>query len=115
MNTLKVEPKHTLNQSTYPEYFVVEGKLLTNQTGINTYRPDQIEIITYFRLNGNSKPEENALVYLIETVDGSKGILIYRFDAFTDRKVYGFLKEYVDSKNRLYNGKPEIHASNMLQ
>ncbi|MBL7872553.1 MAG: hypothetical protein JNM78_13130 [Cyclobacteriaceae bacterium] len=89
-------------KETYLEHFVVEGKLLTNQKGLNTYTPDQIEIKSYFRLRGNRnrKPEENALVYLLETFDGTKGILIYTFDAFTDCNVYSFLKEHVDNKKK---------------
>ena len=100
MNTPNIEPRYSQHQSTYQENFVVEGKFLSNESGLNTYRPHQIEIASYFRLNENSKPEENGIVYLIETFDGRKGILIYRFDVFTDCKVYNFLKEYVDYKNK---------------
>ncbi len=88
-------------KETYPEYFVVEGKLLTNESGLNTYGPHQIEVITFFRLNKGSDQDENGVVYLIEAFDGCRGILVYRYDVFTDCKVYDFLKEYMDYKNKL--------------
>lgn len=98
---------HTQEQDTvasghpdYPVSFIIEGKMMTDEIGVIYYKPHQIEIKSYFRINGNALPQENGMVYLIETIDGRKGTLVYKFDAFTDCKVFNFLKEYVYSKNK---------------
>ena len=98
MSTPVIDPNKSPDASSFQEHFVVAGKLLTGKTGVTTYKPNQIEIISYFRLNGKSHSEENVIVYLIETFDGRKGTLLYRFDVFTDCIVYNFLREYVDYK-----------------
>jgi hypothetical protein len=89
------------NVSNYPEIFVIDNNMLTDYKGLAQYKPFQIEIKNYFRLNGNANPQHNGMVYLIETYDGRRGILIYKFDAFTDSKVYNFLKDYVDYQHRM--------------
>ncbi len=90
----------TTEHPDYPVSFIVEGKMMTDEVGVIYYKPHQIEIKSYFRLNGNPLPQENGMVYLIETIDGRKGTLVYKFDAFTDCKVFNFLKDYVYSKNK---------------
>lgn len=101
MNISIGEPKASVDESTYQEHFVVEGQSLTSEAGMHAYKPDQIEIITYFKVNVTGNPDENSIVYLIDTFDGRKGMLTYKFDVFTDCKVYDFLKEYVECKNRI--------------
>ena len=40
------------------------------------YTPDQVNIINFFRFEGNSDPDDNAILYVLETQDGTKGTLI---------------------------------------
>lgn len=87
----------------YNELFRVNGKTLTDHTGSNEYKPHEVKIRNYFRLNGNEKPEKNAIAYLLETCDGKKGVLVYRYDVFTDSKVFNFLKAMLDFQNRSVN------------
>jgi hypothetical protein len=79
----------------YRENFQVSGKVLVDEAGTSQYKPHQVKINNYFRLNGNT-PGKNAIVYLIETSDGRKGTLVYRYDAFTDSRVFNFLQDLVD-------------------
>ena len=40
------------------------------------YQPQQIDIVSLFRFEGNSDPSDNAIVYVIETSDGLRGTLV---------------------------------------
>ncbi len=99
---INIQEQATLAQehTDYPVSFFIEGNMMTDEIGVIYYKPHQIEIKSYFRLNGNALPQDNGMVYLIETIDGRKGTLVYKFDAFTDSKVFNFLKGYVYSKNK---------------
>ncbi len=97
VNTLKgsIDPA-----TGYKANFTVSGKTLTDNSGLIHYKPHQVKIRNYFRINGNAKPENNAIAYLLETFDGKKGVLVYNYDVFTDSKVFNFLKAIVDFRNR---------------
>lgn len=80
----------------YKEKFSVSGKELTDEKGLQSYKPHQVKILSYLRLNKNPNPANNAILYLMETFDGKKGILTYKYDAFKDSRVFNFLKDVVD-------------------
>jgi hypothetical protein len=85
----------------YHELFKVTGKTLTDKSGLNEYKPHEVEIRNYFKLNGNAKPEDNAIAYLLETEDGKKGVLVYKYDVFTDSRVFNFIQAIVYFQQRI--------------
>lgn len=86
----------TLLAKDYKEQFNISGKELTDEKGLQLYKPHQVKILSYLRLNKNPNPANNAIIYLMETFDGKKGTLIYKYDAFKDSRVFNFLKKVVD-------------------
>jgi hypothetical protein len=85
----------------YTEDFRITERGLESLHRHSNYKPEQIEIINFFRFEGESDPDDNAILYVIETNDGTKGILIDVFGVYNNPKVSKFIKnvETVKKKN----------------
>ena len=57
------------------------------------YRPEQVQVINFFRFEGMSDPDDNAILYIIETDDGGKGTLIDGYGIYTEPKIAAFMQE----------------------
>jgi hypothetical protein len=57
----------------YTEDFKVTDKGLEALHQHSNYAPDQISVVNFFRFEGESDPDDNAILYVIETTDGAKG------------------------------------------
>ena len=76
----------------YTEDFkVTEEGLEALKEHIN-YKPEQVEVVNFFRFEGESDPDDNAILYVIETDDGKKGTLIDAYGIYNDPIVSGFMK-----------------------
>jgi hypothetical protein len=80
----------------YTENYKVEGKMLTSEDGETKYAPDQVVIPNYYRFEGYSDPADNSILYLLETADGKKGILLDAYDAYADARISNFIKSVED-------------------
>jgi hypothetical protein len=56
-------------------YKVEQGKLLSTSTN-HYYAPGEISVANFYRFECISQPEDNVIMYVIETRDGGKGTLI---------------------------------------
>jgi hypothetical protein len=71
-----VDCENKMRQDGYKENFgVKEDKLCALSTG-KTYTPEETTIVNFFRFEGQSDPADNAIMYVIETKDGTKGTLV---------------------------------------
>jgi hypothetical protein len=66
------------------------------------YAPEQVQVVNFFRFEGESDPDDNAILYVIETRDGKKGTLIDAYGIYNDALVSGFMKN-VDVHKKLKN------------
>ena len=84
----------------YTEDFKVtdHGLEATHQHG--NYKPEQIQVINFFRFEGESDPDDNAILYVIETNDGTKGTLIDAYGIYNDPKVSKFMKDVENIQKR---------------
>jgi hypothetical protein len=69
-----------------------EGSLKSLKTE-HTYTPEQINIVNFFRFEGQSDPNDNTIMYVIETHDGQKGTLVDAYGAYADEKVSAFFQQ----------------------
>lgn len=60
------------------------------------YTPEQVRVINFFRFEGFSDPDDNAVLYLIETEDGLKGTLVDAYGTYADPIVHKF---FVDAQS----------------
>jgi len=49
-----------------------------------TLLPDDFEIAEVYRFEGNSNPDDEEVVYAIESKDGAKGVIVNAFGAYAD-------------------------------
>jgi len=80
----------------YPENFKVINQGLSTEDEQVIYTPQDITIPNFYRFEGYSDPQDNAILYWIETSDGRKGILIDAYGAYADARVTNFIRDVED-------------------
>lgn len=75
----------------YDDDFKISDSGLKSLKTEKIYQPDQINIINFFRFEGQSDPNDNTIMYVIETTDGLKGTLIDAYGPYADRKLSEFM------------------------
>lgn len=82
--TATFEPVHT------------QDNILLIGNGTNTYPPAAVHIPNYYRFEGISNPDDMAILYLIETTDGSKGTMVDAYGTYSDSRVGDFVRAVED-------------------
>jgi hypothetical protein len=75
----------------YTEDFKVTDSGLEAQNKHNNYQPEQVQVVNFFRFEHQSNPHDKAILYVIETNDGTKGTLIENH-VFSDATTNQFMK-----------------------
>lgn len=77
----------------YSEDFkIIDAGLVALQQN-KIYIPAQIQIINFFRFEGASNSNDNAILYILETYDGVKGTLIDAYGIYKDSRIKSFINE----------------------
>jgi|SRR4030095_8155932 len=58
-----------------------------------TLRPEDFEIVEFYRFEGESNPGDEEIVYAIESKDGVKGTLVNAFGVYSDEVSDEILKK----------------------
>lgn len=58
-----------------------------------SFKAEDLKITEYYRFEGMSDPEDNTVIYAIESKDGHKGIIIDAYGAYSDEHKSAFLSE----------------------
>ena len=77
----------------YTEDFKVIEEGLQGLNNQAVYRPSQLQVVNFFRFEGMSDPDDNAVLYVIETEDGTKGTLIDAYGIYHDPRISQFMKQ----------------------
>ncbi len=80
----------------YTENFMANENGLVALGSKKSYSSPEVTIPDYFRFEGESNPDDNSILYLIETNDGTKGILTDAYGAYADTNVNKFITEVED-------------------
>lgn len=80
------------------DFKVTEGGLKSLKTE-KVYKPDQINIVNFFRFEGQSDPADNSIMYVIESTDGVKGTVVDAYAPYSDTKITEFMDQ-VNSINK---------------
>ncbi|MEO6070090.1 MAG: hypothetical protein ABIN57_03640 [Chitinophagaceae bacterium] len=83
---------HKMISDGYTEDFTVTEKGLKSLQQERNYAPEQVKVINFFKFEGPSNPDDNAILYVIEVEDGTKGTLIDAFGVYSDEQIGVFLK-----------------------
>ena len=85
----------------YAEDFkVTENGLEALQAG-KKYRADEVSVINSFRFEGASDPENNAILYILQTKDGLKGTLIDAYGLYNNHHISRFIKQAVAIEKKI--------------
>ncbi len=95
MTTLSEAINHAVNQG-YTEDFQFSSGALTTTGHKGRYASTDLTIPNFYRFEGYSDPQDNAILYLIETTDGKKGTLVDAYGADSDAKLSAFIKTVED-------------------
>jgi hypothetical protein len=86
----------------YIESFKVTGKGLAPQSDLERlYSPEQVQVINFYRFEGESDPGDNSIMYQIETSDGLKGLLVDAYGMYADEKVNAFMQQVDDIQKKV--------------
>lgn len=80
----------------YTDNFKVKKQGLVSSEKEQTYSPLETNVINYYRFEGQSDPADNTIMYVIETTDGQKGLLVDAYGPYADEHVSNFMKAVED-------------------
>ena len=90
MNTL-AECMNKMYADGYKENFSVTDQGLKAQDSDKIYGPEEVKIVNFYRFEGYSDPADSALLFVIETKDGLKGLLTDAYGVYADGKTSEFV------------------------
>lgn len=56
------------------------------------FQSDKVEIVHFYRFEGEPDPDDNAILYAIITNDGEKGTLIDAYGIYNDTRITNFMQ-----------------------
>lgn len=74
------------------EFQITEDGLKDWKDG-KIYSPEDIRIAEHCRFEGMSDPDDMAIMYVVETSDGKKGIIVDAFGVYSDTNTFDFMKK----------------------
>jgi hypothetical protein len=57
------------------------------------YTPSELRIVNFYRFEGESNPDDNSILYIIETKDGVKGTLFDAYGYQADKTISAFVSQ----------------------
>ena len=83
----------------FDDDFKIADKGLRSLKTEKVYQPEEINVVNFFRFEGQSDPNDNTIMYVIETTDGLKGTVVDAYGAYADRKLGEFM-QHVESMHK---------------
>jgi hypothetical protein len=80
-----------VNDGYTEDFKVIEDGLEAMQKK-RIYSSEEIQVINFFRFEGESDPDDNAILYVIQANDGTRGTLVDSYGTYSDAGVTGFMK-----------------------
>lgn len=80
-----------MKEDGFKEDFQVTKEGLTTFNAPASYGAEDVKIVNFYRFEGASDPADNAILYVIETSDGTKGTLVDSYGAYASPEVSKFI------------------------
>jgi hypothetical protein len=88
------------------QFKAMESGLKSLSTNI-VFQPEQVEIINFYRFEGESDPADSSILYAIETSDGEKGTLTDSYGPYADTNVTKFIQKVEEIHKIIHSDKEE--------
>ena len=85
----------------YDEDFKITDRGLEALHSGKIYKPEQIQVVNFFRFEGMSDPDDNAILYVIKADDGTRGTLIDGYGIYDDAGISEFMKEVENIQKKI--------------
>jgi hypothetical protein len=85
----------------YTEDFKVSNQTLNSLQSGRSFKPGEIKVVNFYRFEGPSSPDDNGILYTIETYNGVKGTLIDAYGVYADEDVGNFIKQVQNINKQL--------------
>lgn len=106
MTSLTTVEKKLKSQGYTHDFTVQDDRLNTmDNDSARTFNPEETTIVDYFRFEGESNPDDSAILYAIETTDGTKGTISSAYGAYADQDVDQFILKVESLGKNLMKGK----------
>lgn len=92
-----------LEEKGFKTQFLVLEEGIQSLSSDRIYKPEQIKIINYYRFEGDSNPEDNAILYAIEAISGEQGMLIDAYGAQGDINISKFIVQVNDIHKKAHS------------
>jgi len=94
--TTQVAVENHLKKEGYTADFqVVDGRLSVIGTD-KSYSAEEVKIVDFYRFEGETNPDDMAILYAMETTDGIKGTISNSYGPYADTNVDAFLRQVED-------------------
>ncbi|ALI99056.1 hypothetical protein [Rufibacter tibetensis] len=95
--TSQVQVEAKLRKEGYTEDFRVgEDTRLRTLSGDKTYGIEEVKIVDFYRFEGETNPDDMAILYAIECNDGTKGTISNSYGPYADQNIDAFLRQVED-------------------
>ncbi|WP_207433659.1 hypothetical protein [Sabulibacter ruber] len=92
---VKVEAK--LRKEGYTEDFrVAEDERLWNYKGDKSFGVEEVTIVNFYRFEGETNPDDMAILYALECSDGTRGIISNSYGPYADQNIDAFMRKVED-------------------
>jgi hypothetical protein len=85
----------------YDDDFKIADAGLRSLKTEKIYTPEQVHVVNFFRFEGQSDPNDNTIMYVIETDDGLKGTMVDAYGAYADKQVAEFMQQVEDIQKKV--------------
>ena len=94
----------------YTDDFKIVDSGLKSLKSERVYNPEEVHVKNYFRFEGQSDPNDNTIMYVIETNDGLKGTLVDAYGPYADVKLSEFMQQVESFEKKVNNVEVKITA-----
>ncbi|MCC6411897.1 MAG: hypothetical protein IT270_09570 [Saprospiraceae bacterium] len=77
--------------SEFDTQFNITDKGLISLSTQKIYQPNQVKVAHFYRFEGESNPDDNSILYAIETNEGEKGTIVDAYGMYSDTLVGDFM------------------------
>ncbi|NDK57496.1 hypothetical protein [Pontibacter fetidus] len=83
------------------DFRIGKDNLLHTMDDEQKFDPEQVQIVNFYRFEGESNPDDMAILYVLETNTGLKGTISDAYGTYADAKVQAFMKQVEDLGKKL--------------
>ncbi len=77
----------------YANNFRIEKDKLITDAGDASFTAEEVKITNFYRFEGESDPEDESILYLIETKTGIRGIIVNAYGPGAETEAHEFIEQ----------------------